>query len=148
MVNYEALKALHNILVEVIDNYIYTYYKIDHVTKEIAENLIETRLKLFPFPQKGIIDLRNVQWADLAAMRVLSTDDAYKYYTATVVIVNSKVGRLLGNIYYRLIDPPYPTRLFSDIEASLVWLSKITKEPIPKFNLIKHIEEEFTLNQN
>lgn len=81
-------------------------------------------------------------------MRVLSTDDAYKYYTATVVIVNSKVGRLLGNIYYRLIDPPYPTRLFSDIEASLVWLSKITKEPIPKFNLIKHIEEEFTLNQN
>jgi len=55
---------------------------------------------------------------------------------------------LLGNIYYRLVDAPFPTRLFTDIESSLIWLYKITKDPIPEFSFIKQTEEVFTINQN
>ena len=137
-----------NLLIESNNDYVYFYYKCQQIDEEIAQNMIDTRLKLFPFPHKGIIDTRNINWANMGALRVLSSDDAYKNFTATVVIVNSKVGKLLGNLYYRLVDAPFPTRLFTDIESSLIWLSKITKDPIPEFSFIKQTEEDFTINQN
>jgi len=137
-----------NLLIDSKNDYVYFYYKCQNVDEEIAKSLIKTRLDLFPFPHKGIIDTRNLKWIDMKAIRVLSGPDSYKHFTATVVIVNSKVGKLLGDIYYKLVDAPYPTRLFTNISSSLIWLSKITKEPIPSLNIVGNDEEEFTINPN
>lgn len=137
-----------NMLVEVNGNFIYYYYKCQWITKEIAQNMLDTRLQLFQYNHVGILDLRNVHWVDLDAMRVFSTPDAYRQFTTTATILNNKVGTMLGNIYYKLVAAPYPTRLFNDINLAFDWLELTTEKKLPHFNIINQIDEEFTLNPN
>ncbi|MCA9658854.1 MAG: hypothetical protein KC486_10940 [Myxococcales bacterium] len=62
------------------------------------------------------------------------TREAREYYTgpanaavvmATAMIIDSSVGKIIGNFLIRVNRPPFPFRLFSDEDSAYAWLVEI-----------------------
>ncbi|MEZ4381884.1 MAG: hypothetical protein R3A79_11065 [Nannocystaceae bacterium] len=62
------------------------------------------------------------------------TREAREYYTgthnaevvmATAMLIDSSVGKIIGNFLIRVNHPPFPFRLFSDEDSAYAWLVEI-----------------------
>jgi hypothetical protein len=72
--------------------------------------------------------------ADIQHVTVGANRDAREYYvseessrykTGMAMIVSSPMQRMLGNIFFKINRPPYPTRLFSRQADALKWLHEL-----------------------
>ena len=73
--------------------------------------------------------------ADIQSVRVGADRQARKHYvsaeasqmkTAMAMLVQSPMQRMLGNIFFKINRPPYPTRLFSEEEEAVNWLMEVS----------------------
>jgi len=46
---------------------------------------------------------------------------------ATAMLINSSVGRIIGNFILRVNRPPFPFRLFSDDESAGAWFHELRR---------------------
>lgn len=69
-----------------------------------------------------LVDARNVRSMSLTARRAAAGPDIARITSRMVVLVGGPVSAVIGNFFMRVARPPYPTRLFTDLEAAEAWL--------------------------
>src|SRR5262245_41104016 len=71
-----------------------------------------------------LIDIRTSQPLEADARHHYSGQTLVERFSALALLIDgSPFGRMLGNVYLRIARPGLPTRLFSDEERALEWLS-------------------------
>ena len=78
--------------------------------------------------------------ADCRKITVSASKEAREHYVSEegarcklgmAMVVDNMVQRMIGNIFFRMNKPPYPTRLFSDLDTARTWLNSIPREVRP-----------------
>jgi len=80
-------------------------------------------------PACVLADIRAVKvGADRAARKHYVSAESAEFKSGMAMLVSSPMQRMLGNIFFQLNRPPYPTRLFSQEEEALQWLEHFNKK--------------------
>ena len=75
-----------------------------------------------------LADLREVRvGADRAAREHYVSEESSRYKSGMAMLVDSPMQRMLGNIFFFINRPPYPTRMFSEQEEALTWLQALER---------------------
>lgn len=90
-----------------------------------AENAVKDRLKA----TKGrsypiLIDIRNVKKTTNPARQFLASEKGCEGIISAAILINSSVGSMIGNIFIFFNRPLVPTKLFSDEEEAIEWLTQ------------------------
>ncbi len=76
-----------------------------------------------------LADIRNVTvGADRQARQYYTTEEASYLKSAMAMVVTSPVQQMLGNIFFLLSRPPYPTRMFKSEASAVGWLRTFERE--------------------
>lgn len=137
-----------NLLIEHQDNYIFMYYKIEELSRENVKEMLAFRNSLFDFPASYLFDARNIKWASIGAMQEMCSEPALRNITSSATIVTSNIGKLLGNMYYKMLATEYPTRLFNSFPEACKWLEKVNGKKVPPFYAIELEDDKYDLNLN
>ena len=91
---------------------------------EEARSVVEAHNQLASgTPRLVLADIQSVTvGADRAAREHYVSEESSKYKLGMAMLVASPMQRMLGNIFFKINRPPYPTRLFSREEEALQWL--------------------------
>ena len=77
-------------------------------------------------PRGVIADIRSVKTgADRAARKYYVSEKSARYKRGMAMLVNSPMQRMLGNIFFLLNRPPYPSKMFIDEGEALNWLRNL-----------------------
>jgi len=72
-----------------------------------------------------LADLRKAKvGADAQARAYYVTDEAAEHKSAMAMLTSSVVQKMLGNFFFRVNRPPYPTQMFTDEHEALSWLEE------------------------
>jgi hypothetical protein len=72
-----------------------------------------------------LVDIRTARPLDADARHHYSGQTLADGFLALALLVdNSPLGRMIGNVYLRVARPGIPTRLFSDPSEALEWLTQ------------------------
>jgi hypothetical protein len=70
-----------------------------------------------------LADLREITTgADRQARQYYVSEESSRCKLGMAMLVSSPLQRMLGNLFMKLNSPPYPTRLFKEEVAALIWL--------------------------
>lgn len=99
------------------------------VTKKDAALTKEALMVTFDFIQKNasgkkICWLGDVTNASLPTTeaRDYAGEETPKFIKALALITNSELSRMIANVFLVLKKPPYPTRLFTNVQDARAWL--------------------------
>jgi len=95
-----------------------------------AHQVVAAHNELACGERTGVLcDLRAAKaGADRAARAYYVSEESARYKTAMAMLVDSPLQRMLGNIFFRMNRPPYPSQMFGDEDAALAWLASFEKE--------------------
>ena len=107
------------------DGIIFTVFEKNTVLDiEVSKLAVAERLRISNKRTMPIfIDLTNVYYTDAKARKYMATKEAVKYITAGAFLLDNEIMRLAGNIFIRIDKPVIPTKLFTDKDKALLWLS-------------------------
>ena len=126
------LKLENNyIKISLNDGVYYAHYKPIVVNLRIAKEIVKQRQsvtlgKSCPF----VVDVRDIKGVNVAAVKYLSSDLAIDDIHRLAVIIKSNLIAKLANLFYRIVTPKIPTKLFSSEEDAKNWINNIKKENI------------------
>lgn len=69
-----------------------------------------------------LVDARNIRSMSLAARRAAAGPDIARITSRLAALVGGPVSAVIGNFFMRVARPPYPARLFTDLEPAEAWL--------------------------
>lgn len=70
-----------------------------------------------------IADIREVSvGADRQAREYYVSEESSRLKLGMAMLVKSPMQRMLGNVFFRINRPPYPSKMFSDESKALSWL--------------------------
>lgn len=98
--------------------------KTDLVDLQVAKAAVDFRLKkysdkAYPF----LINIKQVKFVSKEARDFLASEKGCEKVSASAILINSAVESMLGNFFMRINRPLVPTRLFTDENAAIKWLS-------------------------
>lgn len=95
-----------------------------------AKALVDAHNRLSNGVKRGVLaDLSGVTTAaDRAARNYYVTPEASRLKTGMAMVTPSPFQRMLGNIFFRVNKPPYPSRMFQTEDAALTWLRSLENE--------------------
>ena len=127
---------LTNLFVELIyENVLYIHPKdrSDKIDYADVEEIYNTVMDAFGHSSFIYITEFNRLTQITPEARAAAAGEKFNKYTiADAFVLKSFSQRVLGNLYFKFDKPPHPTRLFSDFDKALEWVSS---EVIPKLNL-------------
>jgi len=96
-----------------------------------AIQVVEAHNRLASGVPRGVIaDIRHVTGgADRSAREYYVSSESARLKTGMAMLVSSPMQRMLGNIFFRINKPPYPSRMFSNEEDAIHWLQGFCKTP-------------------
>ncbi len=105
-----------------VDGIMIGEYRSDNVDAETARKIIKLRIgacdgKYYPL----LADIRCVQSFSKEARDLLAKDGT-TLLSATAILINSPLSKVIANFYLRLSNPAIPTRLFTDFDEAYNWL--------------------------
>jgi len=74
-----------------------------------------------------LVDARSIRAMSLTARRAAAGAEIARVTSRCVILVGGPVSALIGNFFMKVARPPYPTRLFTDVEAAEAWLLEPTQ---------------------
>jgi hypothetical protein len=72
-----------------------------------------------------ILDARSTPSLSREARAYYTGEENAKVVRATAMIIDSTVGKIIGNFFIRVNRPPFPIRLFSTEASAHAWLLEI-----------------------
>lgn len=100
-------------------------YNVEHITKEVAENIIYDKLKVLqPKMVLAIIDARNVKNFDNDARKLLGSKSGIAGISKCGILTNSKTQVVMVNFYMKINKPTVPTKMFHEFEKAIDWLNE------------------------
>ncbi len=70
-----------------------------------------------------LLDTRASRGVDREARVFYTRPAASDEILALAMLIDSQIGRVLGNFFMRVNQPPFPLRLFTDQSDALAWLA-------------------------
>lgn len=114
--NYVKIELYHSILVA-------TWQNIS-IDTNIAKDAVKSRLEVssgISYPV--LINIKSVIKVTKEARDFLASEEGCRGVTASAIVVNSALTSMIGNFFIRVSKPLVPTRLFTDENAAIKWLS-------------------------
>lgn len=107
------------------DGILYGEFKYDLIDKAAAIQCVELRIKALGDERlPALVDARKVKGIDKEARDYLSSDYGSQGLIASAVVIDSAVGKFLGNFFMHLNRPKLPLKIFNKQEAALDWLQQ------------------------
>jgi len=75
-----------------------------------------------------LIDARNVKSITKEARDYLASAEGTRYVTAAGLLLESYLGKIMGNFFLQINKPSLPTKMFSNKKEAIEWLTQYTKE--------------------
>ena len=77
-------------------------------------------------PALVIADIRDVSTgADRLAREYYVSEESSRLKLGMAMLVKSPMQRMLGNVFFRINRPPYPSKMFSDGGEAVRWLASL-----------------------
>jgi len=91
---------------------------------EDAKKVVNAHHELAAGKKTGVLaDItRTTTGANRDAREYYVTEEASVMKKGMAMLVKSPLQRMLGNVFFRMNKPPYPTRLFTDRVEAIAWL--------------------------
>ena len=94
----------------------------------VAKALVADRIKACK-PVEGIsfpviLEMKNMVTIDKETRQYYSLKEPFNHLSKIAIIIDNYVGRLMGNLVYKINVPPIPMEFFNDREKALRWLQK------------------------
>ena len=98
----------------------------EHHHIEDAREIVAAHNEISNGAKKAVLaDIRDVTTgANREARRYYVTPEASEYKLAMAMLVRSPLQRMLGNVFFFINHPPYPSRLFGDPDQAKQWLKE------------------------
>lgn len=100
------------------------YKPLDLLDLEIAKVMVRDRVEFkegMSYPT--LFDIRNIASTSKEA-RDYMANEGNELVTASALLVNSPVTKMIGNFFISVSKPKNPTRIFTEKEKSLEWLQQ------------------------
>ena len=99
-------------------------YKVHaRVTIAEAHENVEAVAKVFGgVPSPVFVDVRAVSTIDRDSRQYFVGDEAGEVTSATALLVDSPISRVIGNFFIGLNRSQWPVRMFSEESEAMVWL--------------------------
>ena len=98
-----------------------------HTLKDAEENNRVTIILAQDIRRPFLIDMTKVKSMSREARAFYAGPEPMKALTAVAILTNSNMGKLVANFFLGLTKPQLPTRLFTDADAAIQWLSQYLK---------------------
>ena len=94
---------------------------------EITLEVIQVMLAAQAVVSRGektpvLVDVREIKFMTRAAREHIAGEEGQKRHPAAALLIDSPIGRALGNFFLRVNKPHYPTRLFTSEDEAITWL--------------------------
>jgi hypothetical protein len=91
---------------------------------EVAKSVVAARLafskgRYYPL----LVDMRGIRSSTGAARKYLASEGV-ALVTAGALVIDSEIGKAMGNLFLKIDMPPVPTRLFTNEEKARMWLTQ------------------------
>jgi len=97
-------------------------YKTKIITAELLESVIEKVHREWPDDRVAIL-VKGAAAVDLGRVaKTVEMPELGQTTAAVAILTQSKLARMLGNLFMQLERSPYPNRLFDDEAAAIAWL--------------------------
>lgn len=97
---------------------------IVNVGLAFSKNYVKERFKVLQETTKPVlVDVNKAKSIDKDARDYLAGEEASKYISAGALIVHSMAAKFGGNFFLTVNKPPFPTKLFTNKEKAVQWLS-------------------------
>lgn len=94
------------------------------VTSDDVVEMLETRKKLMNGGRGPILaDVRHIKSVTKGARDMGNNEEGIRITTAFAILIESPVSQTIGNFFIGVTKPPYPTRLFTEEDKAIEWLS-------------------------
>jgi hypothetical protein len=92
----------------------------------VAKALIADRIKACQ-PIEGvsfpvILEINNMVTIDKETREYYSSKEPFTHLSKIAIIIDNYVGRLMGNLVYKINVPPIPMAFFNDRQKAIQWL--------------------------
>jgi hypothetical protein len=113
------------VLIEEENGILFVQGKDRDVNLQSVKEVVKYRLdcsegKLFPM----VIDIRNIKSITKEARDFLASKEGCEGVLAAGVLIDSAIGKMLGNFFIRINKPLVPTKLFTNLQNAKEWLHK------------------------
>lgn len=110
------------------DGIAYFTYTTEEITLRVAEQVVESRLKLFNgLTYPVVTDGRSVKSIDADAMKYLASSVSTQLVSAGALLVNNQFQKVAGNLFLLINKPAVPAKLFTSEAEALQWLQQFKK---------------------
>ena len=97
------------------------YQSLEDARTNLAAAILETAGRRRPL----LVDIRTAQPLEADARHHYSGRTLIDSFTALALLVeSSRLGRMIGNVYFRVARPGIPAQLFADESQAVEWLSQ------------------------
>ncbi|MGZ5243479.1 MAG: DUF7793 family protein [Bacteroidia bacterium] len=106
------------------NNIVFAEFKINKLDLEAAKQTVMLRLGMVQgVNHLVLIDAQNVKTITKEARDYFASDEGTKFIIASALVLDSTVGKILGNFFLQISRPKVPLRLFTNKGDALEWLN-------------------------
>lgn len=116
--------------IESEDGILIANWKRPLVDLNSAQQVVKHRLEctsFVPFPM--LLNIKQLKSITKPARDFLASEKGCEGIIAGAFLINSSIGRILGNFFIRINRPLRPAKIFTDEIEAKKWLSKYIKTP-------------------
>ncbi|MES2590780.1 MAG: hypothetical protein V4608_02760 [Bacteroidota bacterium] len=110
---------------ELENNIIIGTFKVDTIDLNLAQKLVEYRISVISgesYPT--IANIASVKNVSKPARDFFASEKGCEGITATALLIDSPLGRMIGNFYISINKPLRPVKIFTNQEKAKLWLVK------------------------
>ncbi|MDP1744379.1 MAG: hypothetical protein Q8L90_02310 [Bacteroidota bacterium] len=104
-------------------------WKNSFVDLNIAQQAVVNRLEATDFiPYPMVIDIKSIKSITKPSRDFLASEKGCQGIIAAAFLIDSSLGRILGNFFIQINKPLRPTKIFTNEIKAKKWLSKYIKK--------------------
>jgi hypothetical protein len=110
------------------NNILFAEFKIEKLDLKSAKETVDLRLDMAEgVNHLVLIDAQQVKTITKEARDYFASEEGSKFIIASALVLNSTVGKLLGNFFLQISKPKVPLHLFTNKNDALEWLNSFQK---------------------
>ncbi len=111
--------------IELEDEILFAIWKSTSVDLKIAQQAVTYRLEATNFvAYPMIIDIKSIKSISKSSRDFLASEKGSEGIIAAAFLIDSSLGRVLGNFFIQINKPLKPTKIFTDEIKAKKWLAQ------------------------
>lgn len=117
-----------NIKCYIKDGILFARYKAANVDMNTARDVVRARLAVSDgIDRPVLLDVRSIKNLSKEARKYLGSPEACEFVAASAMIIESTVGKFIGNFFLQINRPPTPVKIFSNEIEGIAWLQQFKR---------------------